>query len=320
MTQKAEPLTRFLLPIDGKDTFKAACGLAGSLAGVCGERLKEITLLHVMAGRYLSTHMANIDFRVDTVLESETFRRLKQNFIDREISPILNEARGVIERFYPGGPVNVEVFDGKPVDVIIKYVTEKDYSTIVMQRRCMDPVKGSFFGSVTSGILYGSAPCSVYIPGTDFPREGKAEFKNLLVPIDGSPGSLAAVKEASVLMNCVPAARIILLNVMDVIDIAKATEENLWPSPVQESEGILKKAEDVLARSGIAADRIEKKMVPGDPVEVIVEEADSSNADILYIGRTVRRPLTDIIVGSVGCAVLGRCVKKTLAVVTPENG
>ena len=320
MTQKAEPLTRFLLPIDGKGIFKAACGLAGSLASVCGERLTEITLLHVMAGRYLSTHMANIDVRVDNVLESETFRRLKKNFIEREISPMFNEAREIIERLYPGGSVDVEVLDGKPVDVIIKYVTEKDYSTIIMQRRCMDPVKGSFIGSVTSGILYGSAPCSVYIPGTDFPQKGKAEFRNLLVPIDGSPGCLAAVKEASVLMNCVSAAKIILLNVMDVVDIAKAAEENLWPSPVQEAEGILKKAEDLLNKSGITADRIEKKMHPGDPAEVIVEVADSSDADIVYIGRTVRRPLTDIIVGSVGRAVLGRCAKKTLAIVTPENG
>lgn len=121
-------------------------------------------------------------------------------------------------------------------------------------------------------------------------------------------------------MNCVSAAKIVLLNVMDVVDIAKAAEENLWPSPVQEAEGILKKAEDLLTKSGITADRIEKKMLPGDPAEVIVELADSSDADIVYIGRTVRRPLTDIIVGSVGRAVLGRCAKKTLAIVTPENG
>ena len=319
MTHKAEPLTKFLLPIDGKGTFNASCRLAASLASACGDRVKQITLLHVMAGRYLSTHMANIDIRVDTVLESDTFRRLRKNFIDREIRPVLDEARGIIETLYSGASIDSDVKDGKPAQVIIKFVTEKDYSTIIMQRRCMDPVKGSFIGSVTSGILYGSSSSSVYIPGTDFPQEGKAEFKNLLVPVDGSAGSLAAVKEAAVLMSCAQDAQIILLNVVDVIDIAKAAEENLWPTPVQEAEGILKKAEGVLMKSGITPERIVKKAVPGDPSEVIVAEADSCEADIVYIGRTIRSALTDVIVGSVGRAVLGRCAKKTLAVVTPAT-
>ncbi len=320
MTQKAEPLTKFLLPIDGEGTFKTACGLAGSLASACKDRVKKITLLHVMAGRYLSTHMANIDIRVDTVLESDLFRRLKEDFINKKIKPVMDEASGIIKKIYPQGSIDYEVKDGKPAKVIIKFVTENEYSTIVMQRRCMDPVKGSFIGSVTSGILYGSSSCSVYIPGTDYPQDGgKVDFKNLLVPVDGSAGSLAAVEEAAILMGCVPDATITLLNVMDVIDIAKAAEKNLWPSPMQEAEGILKGAEDLLLKAGVAAERIQKKMMPGDPAEVIVAEAESSNADIVYVGRTVRSPFTDIIVGSVGRAVLGRCAKKTLAVITPEG-
>ncbi len=319
MVQKVEPLTKFLLPIDGKGTYKAACGLAGSLAAVCKDRVKEITLLHVMAGRYLSTHMANIDIRVDTVLESDLFKRLKEDFINKQIQPVLDEAAEIIKKIYPEGHIDSKVKDGKPSRVIIDFVKENEYSTIVMQRRCMDPVKGSFIGSVTSGILYGNGSCSVYIPGTDYPPDGsKVDFRSLLVPVDGSPGSLAAVEEAAILMNFVPEARILLLNVVDVVDIAKAAEKNLWPSPVQEAEGILEKAVKILTSSGIERDRMDKKVMPGDPAEVIVSEAESSSADIVFVGRTVRSPFTDIIVGSVARAVLGRCAKKTLAVITPE--
>jgi len=183
----------------------------------------------------------------------------------------------------------------------------------------MDPVKGSFIGSVTSGILYGEESCTVYIPGTDFPVDRITEFRNLLVPVDGSAGSLAAVEEAAVLMTCDPGAKILLVNAVDVIDIANAAEKNLWPSPIQEAEGILATAEKALLKLGVEAERIEKKVLPGDPAEVIVKEAESSDADIVYIGRTVRSAFTDIIVGSVGRAVLGRCAKKTLAVVTPAK-
>ena len=319
MTQKAEPLTKFLLPIDGKGTYKASCALAASLASVCRERVKEITLLHVMAGRYLSTHMANIDFRVDTVLESELFQRLKKDFIDKQIKPELYEAKDLIQRLYPGAAVDFEVKDGKPAKVIINFVAENNYSTIIMQRRCMDPVKGAFIGSVTSGILYGEESCSVYIPGTDFPRDGLVEFRSLLVPVDGSQGSMAAASEAGVLMGCVPHASIVLLNVVDVVDIAKAAEKNLWPSPVQEAEEILKNAERQLVKSGVDPSRIVKKVLAGDPADMIVKEAESSSADIVYIGRTVRSAVTDVIVGSVGRAVLGRCARKTMAVVTPEK-
>ncbi len=320
MTNKAEPLTKFLLPIDGKGTYKASCALAASLASACKDRVEQITLLHVMAGRYLSTHMANIDFRVDTVLESELFQRLKREFIEKHIQPELDEAKQLIKRLHPDVAVDSEVKDGKPAKVIISFVAERNYSTIIMQRRCMDPVKGSFIGSITSGILYGEESCSVYIPGTDLATDGITEFESILVPVDGSEGSMAAVEEAAVFMACASGAKIVLVNVVDVVDIAKAAEKNLWPSPVQEAEGVLKKAEKILLKSGIAADRVEKKVLPGDPAEVIVKEAESSNADIIYIGRTVRSAFTDVIVGSVGRAVLGRCARKTLAVVTPEAG
>ncbi len=319
MTQKAEPLTKLLLPVDGEGTYKAACVFAGSLASMCSNRISKITLFHAMAGRYLSTHMANIDIRVDTVLESETFKRLKKDFIDKKIRPVLDDAAKTVKNICATCQVDEEVVDGKPADAIIKFVTENNYSTIIMQRRCMDPVKGKFIGSITSGILYGPAACSVYIPGNDLPLDGSYCVKTILIPIDGSKGSMAAVREASVLAGCAGDAKVILLNVLDVVDIAKAAESEQWPSPVQEAEATLEEAEKLLVKSGMAADRIEKKVLPGDPADVIVAEAGASNVDIIYIGRTVRHPLTDIIVGSVGRAVLGRCAERTLAVITPEE-
>ncbi len=319
MTKNTEPLSKFLLPIDGEGTFKAACRLAGALTRILGERVSEITLLHVMAGRYLSTHMTNIDIRAGFVLESETFQRLKEQFINEKIVPIMNQAKEIVGQFEPRASIDMEIVDGKPAEKILEFVQKYGYSTLVMQRRCMDPVKGSFIGSVTSGILYGKGACSVYIPGTDFPDEGPIEFNHILVTVDGSKGAMAAVKEAGVFASYAKKVKISLLNVMDVADIAEAAQSESWPSPLQEAEGILKEGRRLLEESGIAPDRIVEKAVAGDPPEVIASFAEESDIDIIFLGRTVRSALSDVLVGSVGRAVLGRCAKRTIAVVSPEE-
>ena len=309
------------MPIDGEGTYSAACRLAGSLAGLLGDRVKTITLLHVMAGKYLSTHMANIDIRVSFVLESETFKRLRGDFIDQKIRPLMKAAHDLVAGFNPRGQLTQEIVDGKPAQAIIQYATENDYSTIVMQRRCMDPVKGSFIGSVTSGILYASdCACSVYIPGTDFPVDGPVTIKKLLVPVDGSPGSAAALDEASIILKALPETEITLLHVVDVVDIADAAEKDIWPRPVQEAEALLKRNKEELVKAGIPESKISQKVLAGDPADVIAKEADDGDADIILIGRTVRSAVLEVIVGSVGRAVLGRCAKRTLAVVTPDAG
>ena len=319
MTKKAEPLSKFLLPIAKKGVFKAACRLAGAMAEILGERVSEITLLHVMAGRYLSTHMANIDIRAEILIESETFRKLREEFINKEIVPVLNEAKKTIEQFHPKAPINMEIVDGKPASKILEFVNEYGYSTIFMQRRCIDPVKGSFIGSVTSGILYGNGACSVYVPGTDFPESGPVPLNSFLVAVDGSPGSMAAVKEVGVLMGYAKESKVILLSVVDVVDLAEAAKSDSWPTPVQEAEVTLMAAQETLEDMGIKSDRITQKILAGDPAEKIAALSDESEADIIFLGRTVRSAITDVLVGSVARAVLGRCAKKTIAVVSPRE-
>ena len=180
---------------------------------------------------------------------------------------------------------------------------------------------GSFIGSVTSGILYASdCACSVYIPGTDFPVDGPVTIKKLLVPVDGSPGSAAALDEASIILKALPETEITLLHVVDVVDIADAAEKDIWPRPVQEAEALLKRNKEELVKAGIPESRISQKVLAGDPADVIAKEADDGDADIILIGRTVRSAVLEVIVGSVGRAVLGRCAKRTLAVVTPDAG
>ncbi|MCJ7600705.1 MAG: hypothetical protein MUO63_04280, partial [Desulfobulbaceae bacterium] len=87
MNMKSKVLSSFLLPIDGPETFARTAWLMGMIDVGLGSRIEKVSLLHVMAGKYLSTHMANVDIRTEFVLESELFKRLKNQHIQQQIEP-----------------------------------------------------------------------------------------------------------------------------------------------------------------------------------------------------------------------------------------
>jgi hypothetical protein len=55
---QVERLTKFLLPIDRDAALDAIAGTTGAIVSMLGKRVKNITLLHVMAGKYLKNHIA----------------------------------------------------------------------------------------------------------------------------------------------------------------------------------------------------------------------------------------------------------------------
>ncbi len=316
MEQKIDPLTKFLLPIDGEGTYNYSCLLAGRLAKVLGSRINEITLLHVLGGRYLSSHMENIDIRAKLLIETEKFQRFREEFLQKKIIPRLQEAKALLENMDIKAPIDMEILDGKPSSVIREFAQKNKYSTIVMQRRCIDPVKGSFVGSVTSGILYSDITCSIYLPGTELEKGKSISLNKFLVPLDGSPGSFSALNEASILMKYVKDSSICLLHVLDVAAIAEAVNDESKPSPSDSIDDIFTRAKEILSKNNIPENRIEERLESGEPDKVIEEYSEKIDADIIFLGKSTRSTLGDIIIGSVGRAILGRCEKKTLAIVT----
>ncbi len=316
MEQKIDPLTKFLLPIDGEGTYNYSCLLAGRLAKVLGSRINEITLLHVLGGRYLSSHMENIDIRAKLLIETEKFQRFREEFLQKKIIPRLQEAKALLENMDIKAPIDMEILDGKPSSVIREFAQKNKYSTIVMQRRCIDPVKGSFVGSVTSGILYSDITCSIYLPGTELEKGKSISLNKFLVPLDGSPGSFSALNEASILMKYVKDSSICLLHVLDVAAIAEAVNDESKPSPSDSIDDIFTRAKEILSKNNIPENRIEERLESGEPDKVIEDYSEKIDADIIFLGKSTRSTLGDIIIGSVGRAILGRCEKKTLAIVT----
>ncbi len=318
-TSQPQPLSRFLVPVDGSESGKNAAYLAGSLAVSLGDRVKGITLLHVLAGGYLSRHMVNIDKRTEYILENISFKKLRQEYVERECAPFMEECASVLRALGVKAPVDQKVLDGRPADKIIEEAESGAYSTIIMGRRGLSPVKELLLGSVTSKILHLSHHPSLYVVGQDMPDEKTCLVPGILIPVDGSSCSMAAVREAAVFGKGMPDCvnKIVLLRVIDLATYEERTSKG--ESPEADAEKILSQAAQILMDAGISEHKVKKVAKYGRPVTTILDLAAEEDINIIIIGRYGRSALKDMFVGGVSSQVLHRAEKPSVAIVNVER-
>ena len=143
-------------------------------------------------------------------------------------------------------------------------------------------------------------------------------YKHILVPVDGSETSLAAVKQASSIAKafsskvtavCVlavdPFVAVEFLNTDQFINdyVAKAKEE------IQE---ILEQAKSLFAQEGVTA---ETQILEGQTIhKVIVEATKDLGADLIVIGSHGRKGIKKLFLGSVTQAILSESTVPVLVV------
>ena len=135
----------------------------------------------------------------------------------------------------------------------------------------------------------------------------------ILVPIDFSPGSNAAMEMAASLARD-SGATVILAHV-EVIPLSAAGGEFLYAIPEPPTEELLAKLNDcVLPDSNIP---VERRLLAGDPADAIIRLAESENADMIVMGTHGRRGLTRLLMGSVAEAVVRTAPCPVLTVKQP---
>lgn len=143
-------------------------------------------------------------------------------------------------------------------------------------------------------------------------------YKHILVPVDGSETSLAAVKQASSIAKvfsskvtavCVlavdPFVAVEFVNTDQFINdyVAKAKEE------IQE---ILEQAKSLFAQEGVTA---ETQILEGQTIhKVIVEATKDLGADLIVIGSHGRKGIKKLFLGSVTQAILSESTVPVLVV------
>ena len=314
-----EPLTSFLLPVDGSEPSKRAVRFSGSLAAALADRVQTITLLRVLAGGYLKRHLADMaKVRVKgEIIESDIFKTSREDHISKNIKPMLEEAEAELKKFGAKAPINQKIVDGVPAEQIFQVAEEGDYSTIIMGRRGVSAVREVLLGSITASLLHKPVHQSVYVIGAKVEnlKADACPIPRILVPLDGSPHAVAAAREAAILAKCYgdAVAEVTLLHVIDLARYAKRHYTS------QSQEDILNEAQQIFTDSGVSESKIVSVVEYGSPGEVILNTAKEKQTNLLVIGRRGRSAFQELFMGSVSRQVVQRCTDATVGVVSGEK-
>ena len=133
-------------------------------------------------------------------------------------------------------------------------------------------------------------------------------YQNILVPVDGSETSYAAVAQAAELAKAfggkITVVQVLALDPYIAAEYISATQTNDLIERARTS--VLKTLEETAAKFSDLGIPVEAKLLEGQVVHrEIIKEAETSKADLIVIGSHGRTGLKRLFLGSVAQSVLG---------------
>ena len=317
MTTDSYPFHRILIPFDGSPSAHKALEWAAHLAQAGGEAVEKVTLLRVIGGGYLARHIQNVDLRVTRMDQLEAWRRVRKHHLDHEIQPLLEKGKQILRDRGVAAPIETRVVEGKIGGEIIRMADEGGYSTIVMGRRGLSPIKGLLLGSVTRHVLSLAQKMTIFVVSPDSVFNLDCPVSPLLLPVDGSEPSLTAVRQGVALAMSFKACEpwLTLLHVIDSGLLGSAYAEGTAPL-IEEGEKIVATSRRVLEEAGLQ-DMVAEKLLAGQPARVIAEEAEKGHYSLILMGARGLSPLKQLILGSVSSDVLSDVSRLIVGIVYP---
>jgi nucleotide-binding universal stress UspA family protein len=319
MTLLPYPLTKILLPYDGSPSAKNALALAAQLSVAGKDAVAGLTLLQVIGGSYLARHIQNVDLRVTRMDQDKDWQRVRKRFVEAEVLPLLEDGKKILQSLGVEAPIEVRVLEGKVSDTIVQMARDEDYSTIIMGRRGLSSLKALLLGSVTRSVLSLAQGVTVLVAAQVATPGARCPISPLLLPLDGSETSLAAVRQAAALAQAFRAMEpsLTLLHVVDLALLGMQIHEGV-DSLVEEGERILAAARLTLQNAGLEG-CWQEKLVTGAPAQAIVQQADEGGYPLIMMGSRGRSPLAKLLIGSVTSSVVHTVSRSAVAVVYPEQ-
>jgi nucleotide-binding universal stress UspA family protein len=127
-------------------------------------------------------------------------------------------------------------------------------------------------------------------------------YKRILIPVDGSPTSMAGLREALRLAKN-QKAKVRLINIVDELMIFSSAEAGLNIEPVIESmkrggKRVLARAAKLAAAQGIRPETELWENATGRVAEVLLGRAKRWRADLIVMGTHGRRGVNRMLLGS----------------------
>ena len=143
-------------------------------------------------------------------------------------------------------------------------------------------------------------------------------YKHILVPVDGSETSLAAVKQASSIAKAfsskVTAVCVLAVDPFVAVEFVNTGQFiNDYVAKVNEEiQAVLEQAKSLFAQEGVTA---ETQILEGQTIhKVIVEATKDLGADLIVIGSHGRKGIKKLFLGSVTQAILSESTVPVLVV------
>lgn len=309
-----KPLTTLLLPLAGNEIDQRIVKFAGCLASSINESIQNITMLHVTGEGFLKRHLEKITTRSikGKIVESKLFDGVKNLQITNVVKPMLDETAKTLTEYGVKCPIRQKIVDGDYSQQILQVANEGGYSTIIMGRKSQTLIADIFTGSVSSELIHSSFQGTIYIVGEFFDSAGICPAAKILVPVDDSDNSDAAVIEAATLASQYEPS-LASVTLIHVINISKKPTQTV--EATQEAEEILNKSKQVLVDAGVDEEKIDWRIHHGVPADAILAVSVEVDANIIMIGRRGQSAVSDLLMGSVSSAVLHRCGNSTIAIV-----
>lgn len=318
MNDVTELLGKLLLPYDGSPSARLALKFATALGKLQCRGLENLTLLRVIGGGYLARHIQNVDLRVRRLDQTEEWQRIRRRYVDEEIMPLLAEAKELLQQYGFPAPIEVEIAEGKIGEKILEVAQTGHMGTIIMGRRGLSPVKELIMGSTTRYVLHRAAGLNVFVVGPEERPELASPLFPMLLPVDGSQASLAAVRLAAGLAQACSIAKpqITLLHVVDLALLGLTLSEE---ARLLMDDGVkaLAAARQILDEAGLK-DYTEEKLLSGISAQVIAQEAQAQQCALIFMGSVGHSMLSRLFIGSVTNSVLHLVTQPTVAVVYPS--
>ena len=185
------------VPVDNSEHSNAAIQVAVALAKETGARL---TGCHVYAARMHDVRFKQMEYTLPDEYqdeqELERQRKIHDSLITRGLQLISDSYLDVLKQAADaaGVAVDYKTFDGKNWECLAKDIQDSVYDLVVLGALGMGAVKDSQVGSVVDRVVRRTRTDSLIVRDVH-PLSDRASDR-IVVAVDGSPQSFAAVKTA----------------------------------------------------------------------------------------------------------------------------
>jgi len=185
------------VPVDNSDHSNAAIKLAVALAKATGA---QVTGCHVYAARMHDVRFKQMEYTLPEEYRDEQEldrqRKIHDSLITRGLQLISDSYLDVLkaEAEAAGIDVDYKTFDGKNWECLAKDIQDSEYDLVVMGAVGMGAVKESAVGSVTERVVRRTRVDTIVVRDPHLLDGAQAD--RIVVAVDGSPQSFAAIKSA----------------------------------------------------------------------------------------------------------------------------